>query len=266
MRLKDRIAIVTGAGAGIGRAISLLFAREGAAVAVGEIDPERGQGVAAEIEAQGGRALCVPTDISVMAQIDALFDRTIETFGRVDILVNNAYGSQTTLEGDGDLLEVDEETWDRIMGTTLKSVYYATRRGVREMLGSGGGSIVNLSSVNGIFAFGMAGYSSAKGGVIALTRTASVQYADRGIRMNVICPGTVETESTRPYFEAHPEMRRETDALYPRGSMGQPEEIASAALFLASDESSFVNGAVLVIDGGLTVGPREFGLVEKIKE
>jgi NAD(P)-dependent dehydrogenase (short-subunit alcohol dehydrogenase family) len=144
-------------------------------------------------------------------------------------------------------------------------VFYATQRAVREMLVTGGGSIVNLSSVNGLFAYGLMAYSTAKGGIIAFTRSACLRYAKRGIRMNVICPGTVATASTEPML-VDQEVRRRTDALYPRGSIGQPEEIAAAALYLASDESSFTNGAVLVVDGGLTVGPVEFGLVKKLGE
>jgi NAD(P)-dependent dehydrogenase (short-subunit alcohol dehydrogenase family) len=265
MRLKDKIAIVTGAGAGIGRAIALLFAREGATVVVGEIVEERGKEVVEEIEKGGGQALFVSVDIAATGQIERLFDRTIETYGRLDILVNNAYGSLALIKRDGKLLDVDEELWDTVMTTTLKSVYCATRRGVREMLKSGGGSIVNMSSVNGLFAFGEVAYSTAKGGIVALTRCACMQYADRGIRMNVIAPGTVETASTSPAL-ADPETRRKTEALYSRGSIGKPEEIAATALFLASDESTFLNGAVIVADGGLTVGPVKFELVDRLSD
>ena len=221
--------------------------------------------VVKEIEDQGGRALFAPVDIADTTQIDALFDQTIETFGRLDVLVNNAYGPSALGKGDGKLLDVDEESWDLVMRTTLKSVYYAMRRGVREMLKSGGGSIVNMSSVNGLFAYGEVAYSTAKGGIIALTRSACLQYADRGIRMNAICPGTVETASTTPLLQ-EPEVRRQVESMYARGSIGRPEEIAATALFLASDESSFVNGSVIVVDGGLTVGPTEFGLADKLDE
>jgi NAD(P)-dependent dehydrogenase (short-subunit alcohol dehydrogenase family) len=266
MRLGDRVAVITGGGSGIGEATALLFAREGAHVVVGDISEEAGAGVVDRIAAGGGQALFVRTDVSDVRQIDHLFDRTIETFAGVDVLVNNAYGSAgVTLKGDGDLLDVDEETWDRVMGTTLKSVFYATRRGVREMLTRGGGAVVNMSSVNGLFAYGLVGYSTAKGGIIALTRCASVQYADRGIRINVICPGTIETGTTGPYFDQVPGLREQTNALYPRGSIGRPAEVASMALYLASDESSFVNGAVFVVDGGLTAGAVRFGLAEEVR-
>jgi NAD(P)-dependent dehydrogenase (short-subunit alcohol dehydrogenase family) len=262
MRLEDKIAVVTGAGAGIGRATALLFAREGATVVAAELLEDRGRAVAGEIEALGGRALFAPVDIADPGQIDALFDRAIEVFGRVDVLVNNAYGPAALIGRDGDLLEVEEDVWDLTMGTTLKSVYCAMRRGVREMLKTGGGSIVNLSSVNGLHAYGKVAYSAAKGAIIALTRSACLRYAGQGIRMNVICPGTVETASTQPLLD-DPAIRRQVETLYARGSVGRAEEIAAAALFLASDESSFVNGAVLVVDGGLTVGPVEFGMTGK---
>ncbi len=263
MRLAGKVAVVTGGGGGIGRAIARRFAAEGAAVVVGEIAVERGRAVVAEIERAGGRALFVPTDIAAAEQIDRLFDRTLGAYGKLDILVNNAYGPFELSRRDGELLDIDGELWDTVMRTTLRSVFWAMRRAVREMLRTGGGSIVNMSSVNGLFAFGQAAYSTAKGAIIALTRTASMQYADRGIRMNVIAPGTVETESTKPML-ADPETRRRTEAMYARGSIGQPDEIAATALFLASDEASFVNGAVLVVDGGLTVGPREFTLVKRL--
>jgi len=264
MRLKDKVAVVTGGGGGIGRAIARLFAREGARLVIGEISPERGEDVVAEIRAGGGQALLVPVDVADMAHIDRLFDHALEAHGRLDVMVNNAYGSPATLSGDGNLLDVAEETWDRVMLTTLKSVFRGTQRAVAEMLKTGGGSVVNMSSVNGTHAFGMTSYSSAKGAIIALTRSASVQYARQGIRMNVICPGTIATGSTLPFLEQVPGLRQKVEALYPGGRIGQPEEIASVALFLASDESSFVNGAVFTVDGGLTVGPAHFDLVEEM--
>lgn len=259
MRLSGKVAIVTGGGGGIGRATARLFAAEGASVVVGEIDPARGNAVINEIQAAGGQALFVPTDIANPGQLDRLFDLAVAEYGGVDVLVNNAYGPFDLTRRDGQLLEVTDDLWDTVMQTTLRSVFYAMRRGVREMLGRGGGSIVNMSSVNGLFAYGEVAYSTAKGGIIALTRAACLRYADKGVRMNVIAPGTVETESTRPML-ADAATRRRTESMYARGSVGRPEEIAATALFLASDESSFINGAVLVADGGLTVGPVEFSL------
>lgn len=266
MRLQDKVAVVTGGGEGIGRAIARLFAREGARVVIGEIAPESGEAAVAEIEAAGGQALWVPVDVADTAQIDTLLDRALEAQGRVDVMVNNAYGSPDTLSGDGDLLNVTGDSWDRVMLTTLKSVFHASQRAVAEMVQTGGGSVVNMSSINGTHAFGMTAYSTAKGAIIAMTRTASVQYASQGIRMNVICPGTIATPSTLPFMEKVPGLRERTEALYPGGRLGEPEEIANMALFLASDESSFVNGAVFTVDGGITVGPPSFPLIEEMEE
>ncbi len=258
MRLEGKIAIVTGAGAGIGRATARRFAREGAAVVVADLSVARGGAVVAEIQAAGGRALFTPVDVAQTAQIDAVFDATLAEFGRVDVLVNNAYGaSQARL--DGDVLQVGTEVWDETMACTLRSVFYASQRAVREMLLSGGGSIVNISSVNGLFSFGLVAYSTAKGAIIAFTRAACLRYAGQGIRMNVICPGTIETDSTAPML-ADPQVRRRLERLYARRRLGQPEEIAAAALYLAADESSFTNGTVMVVDGGLTVGRVDFAL------
>lgn len=265
MRLRDKVAVVTGGGGGIGRAIAQRFAAEGAAVAIGEIVEERGNAAVTEIERNGGRGIFVPTDIAVPEQIDRLFDQTLAHYGRIDVLVSNAYGPFELTKRDGRLLDIEDALWDAVMHTTLRSVFYAMRRAVREMLQSGGGSIVNMSSVNGLFAYGQVAYSTAKGAIVALTRASCLEYADRGIRMNVIAPGTVETESTRPML-ADAELRRQTESLYARGSVGRPEEIAAVALFLASEESSYMNGAVLVVDGGLTVGPTEFGLSARLSE
>ena len=252
MRLQNKVVVITGGGAGIGRATAVLFGREGAHVVVADISEEQGEETIATICREGpGDGLFVRTDVGVRDQVDALFDRTIERFGRVDVLVNNAYGS---IEGDGDLLDVTEEAWDRIMGVTLKSVYLCSQRAVREMLGSGGGSVVNVSSVNALGGYGMIAYSSAKGGILSFTRTASVTYGQRGIRFNAVCPGTIMTSSTKPMFDAHPGLLEKTGAEYPIGRIGRPEEVAYLILYLASDESSFTTGSVFTIDGGMTAG------------
>jgi len=266
MRLEDKVVVVTGGGGGIGRAICQGCAREGARVAIGEIVPEAGQAVVDEIEAAGGQALSVPVDVADTAQIDGLFDRALAAYGRIDVMVNNAYGSPESLSGDGDLLSVPGDAWDRVMQTTLKSVFHASQRAVAEMVKTGGGSVVNMSSVNGTHAFGMVAYSSAKGAIIAMTRCASVQYASQGVRMNVICPGTIATASTVPFMEQVPGLREKTEAMYPCKRLGTPEEVANVALFLASDESSFVNGAVFTVDGGVTVGPPSFALVDEMEK
>jgi 3-oxoacyl-[acyl-carrier protein] reductase len=252
MRLADKIAIITGSGSGIGRATALLFAREGAGVVVSDINDTGGYETVRRIEEAPGRAIYLHADISSASEIDALVHRTLDTFGRIDILVNNA----GIAEGDN-ILDIDELTWDRNLDIVLKGVFLCTKAVLPTMIARRSGSIINISSVNGLTGIGAAAYSAAKSGILSLTKTTAVRHGKDGIRVNAICPGTIRTEIWEPILARHPDIFDRLAALYPLRRVGRPEDIAYAALFLASDESSFATGSVFVIDGGLTAGSVE---------
>ncbi len=249
MRLQGKVAIVTGGASGIGRATARRFASEGAAVSVADINDTGGKQVAETIVAEGGKASFVHADVTRQADASALVQQTLAQFGRLDILVNNAGGAS----GDS-LEEIDEATWDWNFDLVLKSVYFCSRAAIPRLLEGQGGCIVNISSVNGLTAIGQDAYSAAKAAVVSLTQNIAVRYGPRGLRANVICPGTVQTEAWRRTAERSPDVFQRVARLYPLRRVGRPEDIANAALFLASDEAAFVNGAVLVVDGGLTAG------------
>ncbi len=246
-KLDGKAAVITGAASGIGRASALLFAREGAAVLVADVDRRRGEQVAREIGAESGRAVFVEVDVARAPSVRAMIERALSEFGRLDILFNNA-----GIGGDlGPLAESTEENFDRVIAVNLKGVFLGMKFGIEAMLRSGGGAIINTASVAGLIgARGFSAYGASKGGVIQLTRAAALEYADRNIRVNCICPGIIDT----PILGMIPdEMRARIARRNPMGRMGTAEEIARAALFLASDDSSYATGAVLVLDGGASV-------------
>jgi len=248
MRLEGKTAIVTGAANGIGCVIAELFARESAQVVVCDIDISNGERVASKISAQGGKAVFVRCDVSQEDQVESLIQATLEHYGRLDILINNA----ARWEQDLKLLEVDQKTWSYVMEGALQSVYLCSKHAIPHMLSGRWGSVVNISSVNALSGGALPAYSAAKGGVISLTRVIAVQYGSKGIRANVICPGTIETEAVAIEFRENPELRDRCLKPVPLRRLGRPEDIAYCALYLASPESDFVTGATLVVDGGLT--------------
>ncbi len=248
-RLADRVALVTGGGSGIGRAIAEVFAREGASVVVADLRPEGARETAERIAGAGGAALAVEADVARAAAVDALVERALAAYGRVDILVNNAAAA----EGD-DILAIDEPAWDFNLAVVLKSVFLCSKALLPQLIARRRGAIVNISSVNALSALGEEGYSAAKAGMISLTQNLAVKYGQCGVRANCICPGTVRTPIWRARVERDPRIFERLAKWYPLGRVGEPEDIAHAALFLASDEAAWVTGATLVVDGGLLAG------------
>lgn len=249
-RLEGKVAIVTGAASGIGRATALLFAQEGAKVVVADVDP-RGQDVAAEITSAGGTALFVRTDVSQPEDVEALVRTTVDTYGTLDIMVNNA-----GVEGEQrPTADCTVENWDRVLNVNLKGVFLGMKYAIPAMLRAGGGSIVNTASTAGLTGYpSLPAYAASKGGVIQLTKTAALEYARTGIRVNCICPGGILTPLVERFTAGLPQeqIQKMVEAAHPVGRFGKPEEVALLALFLASDESAFCTGAPFIIDGGMT--------------
>jgi NAD(P)-dependent dehydrogenase (short-subunit alcohol dehydrogenase family) len=250
-RVDGKSVVLTGGASGIGRASARMLAAEGAAVVIGDVD-EAAAGVAEEIRGAGGRATFVPTDVRSWDDVQHLVGAAIEEHDRVDVIVNNvgvAIGGSA-----GDMAEDD---WNRVLDINLTGVWRGMRLAIPEMRKVGGGSIVNVSSVQSMVGFvGWAGYAASKGGINALTQQAAVEYAPEGIRVNAIIPGTILTGMNEGILAEHPDpdgLMAQWTAMHPVGRIGQPEEVATAVVYLASDESSFVTGMLLRVDGGMVV-------------
>ena len=255
MRLENKIALITGAGRGIGLAGALAFVREGAKVVIAEIDKELGTKAEAALREVGGEAAFVRTDCADSAGVQALMARTEELYGGLHVLYNNA--SVFLSKADGPVTALAEETWEKILSINLRSVFLCCKYGIPLMIRSGGGSIINTGSSASVMGVpGCDAYTAAKGATVSLTRSLAVEYGPKGIRVNCICPAGIETEMLKasslddPRFEADYFFKRA-----PLGRLGKPEEVAHLAVFLASDESSYINGAILRADGGITVTP-----------
>jgi NAD(P)-dependent dehydrogenase (short-subunit alcohol dehydrogenase family) len=249
-RLDGKVAVITGAGSGIGRVAASLFAAEGAQVVVADVIGNQAEAAVAEIESAGGTATAVTVDVSDEAQVESMIDRAVRAYGGVHVLFNNA---GIFPDDDGGILDTPPETWQKVMDVNLKGVWLGCRAAVPAMLDSGGGSIVNVASFVALVGAATAqmAYTASKGGVLAMTRELAVEYARRGIRANSICPGPIETPLLAELL-SDPERRQRRLVHIPIGRFGRPEEIAKAALFLASDDASFVTGSALVVDGGIT--------------
>lgn len=250
MRLKNKTAIVTGAGRGIGKAIAIRFAQEGATVIVDDVNDTLGTATAAAITEAGGSATFINADVANPDAAKRLIAATLAAYGKTDILVNNAICSTA---------DVLNNNWEANLAVALRGTNHCTEAVIPAMQKVGGGSIVNIASVNGLIGLqGIHAYAAAKGGVIALTRSMAIAHGKDNIRINCICPGTIQTEVWEPMLERNPKILEEITQWYPLGRIGQPIDIANAALFLASDEANFATGTVLVIDGGLTAGNHQF--------
>lgn len=254
MRLEGKTTVITGSGSGIGKSSALLFAKEGAEVVVVDRDVDKGKETVEEIQSAGGRAVFIKADVTDPDSVKSMVDEVITGFGRIDVLFNNA-----GISGIGMLHEIEPEDWDRIMSVNVKGVYLPSKYAVPHMMKAENGSIINMSSC--IAEIGLArraSYAATKGAVLALTKSMQVDYASYNIRVNAILPGTIFTPFVENYLRtAYDDPEAAIASLKTRqlsGDLGRPEDVANAALFLASDESKFMMGSPLYIDGGATFG------------
>jgi NAD(P)-dependent dehydrogenase (short-subunit alcohol dehydrogenase family) len=252
MRLDGKVAVITGAGSGMGRVAAQMFAAEGARIVVAEFDERAGDETVELVRGAGGEATFVKTDVSAEADAKAMVDHTLERYGKVDVLYNNA---GVMPEPDHSVIDTDVEVWDRVMAVNLRGVFLGCKYAIPRMLEQGSGSVINISSFVALLGCSVPqdAYTASKGAVLSLTRSLAVQFGPRGVRANAICPGPIETPLLMDWLLKDEAAKRLRLARNPTGRFGKPEEIVNVALYLASDESRWTNGAHFVIDGGISV-------------
>ena len=246
MRLEGRVALVTGAGSGIGEATARRFAREGATVVVNDVDIEVARPVATELQRSGARALSVAADVTRRAEVEAMVNHVVAEFGRLDVLVNNAGINRDAMSH-----KMTEEQWDQVLAVNLKGTFLCAQAALTRMREHGWGRVINTSSIGSLGNIGQANYAASKAGVIGLTRTLALEYAKFGITVNCVAPGPVMTRMLAGVPEA---IREKIVAKVPAGRIARPEEIAGIHAFLASEDAAFITGQVLFVDGGMSVG------------
>jgi NAD(P)-dependent dehydrogenase (short-subunit alcohol dehydrogenase family) len=254
MRLDGKVCFVTGGASGMGRVAAAMFCAEGARVAIADVNAEACEKAAsaARKEAAGhGDAFPVPCDVTKASDVQQAIRTTVERYGELHVLYNNA---GIMMAEDGSVVDTEEWVWDRTLAVNLKGIYLCCKYGIPEMVRSGGGSVINIASFVALVGCSVPqdAYTASKGAVIALTKSLAVQFAPRGVRSNAICPGPIETPLLTEWLLKDPEAKRVRLARNPSGRFGKPEDIVNAGIFLASDESAWTNGAVLVLDGGIT--------------
>ncbi len=251
MRLRGKVVLITGGASGMGRLAAVTFAREGARVVPVDVSAKAGEDAAAEISRSGGEAFFVQADVGREDQVRTAVRRAVERFGRLDVLYNNA---GIFPERDGSVVDLDESIWDQVMTVNLKGIYLCCKHGIPELIRAGGGSIINVASFVALVGCSVPqdAYTASKGGVIALTKSLAVQFGPKRIRSNAIAPGPIETPLLMSWLLNNPEAKKRRLDRIPMSRFGRPEDIVQMALYLASDESTWVNGSVLVVDGGIT--------------
>ena len=252
VRLQGKVTLITGGGSGIGRVASRMFAAEGARVVVAEFDPGAGEETVRQVREAGGQATFVRTDVSSEPDARAMVEHALATFGRLDCLYNNA---GVMPEADHSVVDTDVATWDRVMAVNVRGVFLGCKYAIPALIAAGGGSIINIASFVALLGCSVPqdAYTASKGALLSLTRSLAVQFGPQGVRTNAICPGPVETPMLMDWLVRDEDAKRIRLARNPTGRFGRPEEIVQLAVYLASDESRWTNGASLVVDGGISV-------------